>query len=94
VAVSSPKGHNSTSSISAWSLDRAPVRASTFLRAQAGTSVVKVTYALRLREREGQETEPKNSMTSPCGATSRSRTPCERQRRSLSPRPPYFNKIQ
>ena len=55
-------GHNS-SSISAWSLDRAPVRASTFLRAQAGTSVVKVNYALRLREREGQDTEPKNSMT-------------------------------
>jgi len=55
-------GHNS-SSISAWSLDRAPVRASTFLRAQAGTSVVKVNYALRLREREGPDTEPKNSMT-------------------------------
>ena len=56
-------GHASNSSLNTWSLDQTPVRVSTFLRGQASTSVVKINYALRLREREGQDTDPKNIMT-------------------------------
>ena len=40
-------------SAEAWTLDAAPVRAMTFLRAPQGTQFLKLFYTLRLREREG-----------------------------------------
>ena len=54
------QAHNT--SVEAWTLDGTPVRASTFLRAPAGTSIVKLYYTLRLLEREGSAGEPKNTM--------------------------------
>jgi hypothetical protein len=53
-------GNAQSPSVATWTLARAPVRASTFLRAPARTSVLKLFYALRLPEREtGQH---KNTM--------------------------------
>ena len=55
-------GHTSDSSIDSWPLHGAPARASTFLRAPAGTSLLKLYYTLRLLEREGTEEQQKNIM--------------------------------
>lgn len=56
-------GHAHNSSVVAWTLAGVPARASTFLRAPAGTSFLKLYYTLRLLDREGQsEHEPKNLM--------------------------------
>lgn len=46
-------GHEHNSSITTWSLDDVPVRASTFFRADPGTTFLKLSYTLRLRDREG-----------------------------------------
>jgi hypothetical protein len=50
------------SNVEAWTLEGAPVRATSFLRAPAGTSFLKLYYTLRLLEREGGPLEPKNTM--------------------------------
>lgn len=56
-------GHAHNSSVVVWTLAGVPVRASTFLRAPAGTSFLKLYYTLRLLDREGgSEQEPKNLM--------------------------------
>ena len=53
-------GSNWNMSLDAWSLEGASVRTTSFLRAVDTTSVIKLFYTLRLREREG--TSVKNTM--------------------------------
>ena len=55
-------GHAHNASIEAWTLEGAQVRSTTFLRAPAGTSFLKLYYTLRLLEREGGPAEPRNTM--------------------------------
>ena len=55
-------GFANDSSVEAWTLQGAPVRASTFLRGPAGTSFLKLYYSLRLLEREGGSQDAQNTM--------------------------------
>jgi hypothetical protein len=55
-------GHAHNASVEAWTLEGAPARSTTFLRAPAGTAFLKLYYTLRLLEREGGPGEPKNTM--------------------------------
>jgi hypothetical protein len=55
-------GRAHSSSVEKWTLDQEPVRASTFLRAPAGTAMLKLSYTLRLLQREGDPGAQKNTM--------------------------------
>jgi len=54
--------NSSAPSTTLWTLAGAPARATVFLRAPAGTTTLKLYYALRLLEREGEAGEPRNTM--------------------------------
>lgn len=54
--------NSSAASTTLWTLAGAPARATVFLRAPAGTTTLKLYYALRLLEREGGAAEPRNTM--------------------------------
>lgn len=54
--------NSSAASTTLWTLAGAPARATVFLRAPAGTTTLKLYYALRLLEREGEAAEPRNTM--------------------------------